>query len=606
MYANGEQVDALCPDDLAARGLTAIDLSHGWVPKLFVDDPSLGDIGRLRYRDTLVALAAERFEQLPPGDRANRDRYLELYGITPTFHVLYKRLADHERHACHSEIDNAPLGQLEKELDAWRSLPKQRGDRWTAKTLLERLEFGVKEQGLSSIDALRDDSRYGVTYAGYQRVARRVAAIAAAQRHLNCDGLLDKYEEQVIDYRTKDALDLYLRRHAVVSWTIDKEVAQVMATDSRVLSFRAVLRALRERVVDATGLLEDGSASGELGTVMGQRLDSEAFFKHLGNAPLPNGAPDRISRATEAAAEALGWRTPGEAEAFLAQHLQELDSLRVAVRLPPGPSYHSKHMELRAEIDRGEVWYEYPYTGQGNSRLPTAEQRPTVVLYAKDGDAEVALMRWGTTIGGWKPEVIGTGLVKMIYKESPVGPRVWRDLMVTPRWIPPASTPKRDLMRPTLNGWQLKRDLMGPSYASAYGLVMLIHHRIDQVPDGETIYTDQGIRTHGSVSYDSIHKGTSHGCHRLHNQRAVRLGSFLLRHRDHKRVGSTPLNYVRSFVWRGERKRLDFETRGHRFELTPPVAVDVTRGEIKGQYTRPQHASAPLPVNLARRLGTNR
>jgi len=392
----------------------------------------------------------------------------------------------------------------------------------------------------------------------------------------------------------------------VVSWTLNHEAAQTMATDSRLLDFRTALRALRERVTDATGLIEDGSARGENGSIMGQVLDSHAVTNTGGREPLANGAPDLISRATQQAAEALGWTTPAATRAFLDDHRSELPGLRVAVRLPPVPRYHASHMELRAQIDRGDHWYDYPYTSRGNSRFPTSKHRPVVVVYAKDGAGEVALMRWGTTIGGWKPEVLASRLVRMVYKESPIGPRIWRDLVVTPRWIPPRSTPNRDLMRPTLAGWQLKRDLMGPSYASAYGLVMLIHHREDGIVNGEPRLTDQGIRLHGSVSYDSIHKGTSHGCHRLHNHRAVRLGSFLLRHRRHKLHGSEPLNFIRNFAWRGKRQKLEFATRGHRYELEPPVRVEVTRGRIMGAYSRPPAASAPLPMNLAKRLMSNR
>ena len=256
-------------------------------------------------------------------------------------------------------------------------------------------------------------------------------------------------------------------------------------------------------------------------------------------------------------------------------------------------------MELRAEIDRGDIWYDYPLTGKGLRRLPMPKRRPTLVLYANDGDREVALMRWGTTVGGWKPERVGgSRQVRMAYKESPVGHRIWRDVVVTPRWIPPRTTPKRDLVLPIRGGWRLKRELMGPSYASAYGLVMLLHHRVD----GPELVTDQGIRTHGSVSYGSIHKGTSHGCHRLHNHRAVRLGAFLLKHRKHIRRGAEPLPIVRPFLWRGKRLYLRFTTRGHRYELDPPVAVEVRRGRVMGQRQRPAVATSPLPVNLLRRF----
>ena len=52
---------------------------------------------------------------------------------------------------------------------------------------------------------------------------------------------------------------------------IDLETRTALLGDSREQDFRALLRALRERVVDATGLLEDGSALGVQGEVQGRR-----------------------------------------------------------------------------------------------------------------------------------------------------------------------------------------------------------------------------------------------------------------------------------------------------------------------------------------------
>jgi hypothetical protein len=181
-----------------------------------------------------------------------------------------------------------------------------------------------------------------------------------------------------------------------------------------------------------------------------------------------------------------------------------------------------------------------------------------------------------------------------VYKESPTGKRIYRDIVAGPRWIPPRSTPTRDLLRPRGRGvWVPKYDSFGPHYASAYGIAMMIHHRVDQPPGGDPIYTDQGIRTHGSASYDSILDGFSHGCHRLHNHRAVRLTGFMLAHRKHEVRGPIPLDFHRTLYYRRTRETLHFESRGYRYELTPPVPLEVTRGRVMGSYSAP-----PAPRNL--------
>jgi hypothetical protein len=191
-------------------------------------------------------------------------------------------------------------------------------------------------------------------------------------------------------------------------------------------------------------------------------------------------------------------------------------------------------------------------------------------------------------VGGWQPESLGPGMVKLAYKESLPGKRLWRDVVAVPRWIPPSSTPRRDLWRPRQRGrWALKVDTFGPGYASAYGMVMMIHHREDQDADGAVHMTDHGVRSHGSVSYASILDGFSHGCHRLHNHRAVRLAGFLLAHRNHEVKGPMELDYYRTFRWRRLQRTVHFESRGYRYELTPPVPVEVLEGRIRGVAQRP-------------------
>jgi len=107
------------------------------------------------------------------------------------------------------------------------------------------------------------------------------------------------------------------------------------------------------------------------------------------------------------------------------------------------------------------------------------------------------------------------------YKNSDVGPRVWKDIVAGPVWIPPEGTPAKDLLtRKMLNRdagavTAVNTDVMGPGYESAYGLVMAIHHW----KRGANTFYDNQIRTHGSVDYTSIARRFSHGCHRLVNSR---------------------------------------------------------------------------------------
>ena len=174
--------------------------------------------------------------------------------------------------------------------------------------------------------------------------------------------------------------------------------------------------------------------------------------------------------------------------------------------------------------------------------------------------------------------------------------------------MPPPATPGKDLLTRKIFDRKLgavnvvNTEVMGPGFASAYGLVMAIH--LKKLDDGGLF--DNQIRTHGSVDYTSIARRFSHGCHRLVNNRAVRLFDFVLRHRKFARLGNHPLSGLkRGFSYHGRRYEYALSTRGYYFDLRPPVPVTVLEGRVLGaakapikQYVRkPGVDYGPLPLD---------
>jgi hypothetical protein len=152
------------------------------------------------------------------------------------------------------------------------------------------------------------------------------------------------------------------------------------------------------------------------------------------------------------------------------------------------------------------------------------------------GEQKIPLVHWRTTIGSWRSEMYN-GSEHYKYKESDVGDRVWKEIVAAPVWIPPATTPPRELVRRKWKDGKVRTVVnygeFGPSYTSAYGLVAAYH--IKEIKDADGTWKadfDNGIRTHGSVDYMSILRRFSHGCHRLYNMSAVRMFSFILAHRE--------------------------------------------------------------------------
>ncbi len=574
VFRGGQAVAARCPDEARAAGLTVLELGDAWTPYPLHDAAVAAGAAPPAYHGTFVALAAGDFA----GDaQAEHDRYLELYGVPPNLRVVLAAMDDDARHRCHDTIADDPLAELA--LPLRREPPERVADRRRELARLQaQVDGALRHHDLTDRDEL---AALGPSYARrVERLARaeqRDAAITAVQRHLVCDGLLTDHRPGGFDYATSQALALYQRRHWIVgSGEFDADTRDALQAGSRELDLRLALRVLRHRVVDAAGLLEDGSAAQAWGVVLGRQLDPSEL-RPQADAPLANAAPDLIAPATEAAAVALGWRDFVSVRASLRAHLGEV--VQVAIELPPLPRYHGPAMNLRAVLDRGDVVAADPRTRRGHALTHKRQRRPMLIVYASDGDREVALVRWPTTIGGWKPEKLESGAVVRKLKASDVGPRLWRDLVVAPAWYAPPSTPDAELVGVRDGRWSVKQDLIGPGYRSAYGLVMLVHH--EAVARRDRVHMlDHGIRTHGSVSYRSILTGDSHGCHRLYNLHALRLATFLLRHRAHAVRGPVAQTYARRVRHAGRRWNVDRKVRGYAYELTPPVPIEVLVGQV--------------------------
>lgn len=565
VWRDGKAADTVCRADANARGLTVVDLGEDWTPSVLGAGPA--------YRATYLALAQERFVDAGlDGELAKRDRYLELFGILPTFGVVGARLADDARHACHDAIDDAPLGAAPARI-AEESAAAGRGRIARARKLHAELEHERVRKKLADLDALAATSSY------YRRALDRlnvldayIGTIRAVQAHLACDQLLGSPAiDGAYTWQTSNAVAVFQRGAMILpTGILDAQTREALLQGSRERDVRAALRVLRERVIDAAGIVEDGTAGAGERMVLGRQLVPEATWRVRGHDALPDAAPDLVSSATEAAARALGWTDATTVRAFLdALASDETTSRLVAVQLPARPAYHAAVMNLSVEIDRGDVWQ--------NARRRDSARRPALILYTTFNDRRIPLARWPTTIGGWQQQKVD-GDVEKRWKESPVGPRIWRDLYIGPSWLPPLSTPDRELVRRTDDHYVLAREQFGPSYHAAFGMVAFFHLVEDRDLD-KVEYWDQGIRTHGTGNLVSLANGVSHGCHRLLGLHVVRLADFVLAHREHIRRGDTPTYYRRVVRSRG-RFPLAIDSLGYRIEIVPPIPINVLPGRV--------------------------
>jgi hypothetical protein len=599
------EIDLAQPHD---PRIVVLDLGEDWTPYIFTERSSPAEAPVPQsYRATYLALARGEFPNDHHGKRAKKDRYLELYGILPTLTLLRTRFREAVSQDCASKVDLEPLRQYERLLPYVDNGKAQR-DSSLFLALERRLKQATAKQGIdapSKLDPSRLSAADKATFAQYEKIAPTALLIRAAQARLACEGFYPPkvaYTDGALDWATNDALALFERKHRVFGWGfLTHDSVEALKQPPLEGERQAVLRVLTERGMHAGGFLEDGSPpSSPAPAGANPKPDKPRTF--LGADGKEHPVPNLEQELDDDVVKAFGLQTPESTLAWL-ESLGNLSGQKlVAIEGPQPPEYYSSNMDLSVVIDRGDVWYEFPYDAKGSERFQPVLRRPTLTVYTEYLGQKIALAKYGTTVGGWRTELVD-GVEMWKYKGSPVGPRVWRQIVAAPVWLAPPGTPVKTLLTRDFNsktGYSINWHELGPSYASAYGLVAAYHSRFKEGEDGEVeLQGDEGIRTHGSVDYMSIMDRHSHGCHRLHNHIAVRLMSFVLAHRPHKRVGETSVVYKNTIDNNAETPPDDSEyvieikKTGYAFQLERPVPIDVLAGHIVGRRRTPITTAVP-------------
>jgi hypothetical protein len=614
----------------AAReaGLLDVDLSDAWAPFIFQDssggDPATDPPKPNAYRETFLALASDKVNEDGLPTKPGEHNYLEAFGIPPTPAVLAARIEEDvapAREACLDRVDRVGLEQwtgnaiyLDRDRSKREYVEALRDADWVQKELTARsmppgADGGVLgEAGAAApppppgwkpptrdevLAALRAEPKTRGRVDRFLRGQARLRAVRAMQARLACEGLLtarSRFVEGQYDLPSHEALATWERKNDIFGWGfLGGETLGALLSPSRGMLLDAWKRVLAERVADAAGIVEDGSIN------QARKRNPPTYKDESG---VPHVVPDLINDHVNALLAAMGIATAEDAVAFLRAQKQGLPTLHVAFAPPPLPPYYPKDgtpMAMTVEIDRGDVWYDVPFDARGRNIVQRRDHYPHLTLFTHWNKQKIPLCWWRTTIGSWRSEMHADGHVYFKYKNSDIGPRVWKNIVAGPVWIPPDGTPVKDLLtRKVLDrnvGPQVvvNTDVMGPGFQSAYGLVLAIH--IDPKKGG----FDNQIRTHGSVDYTSIARRFSHGCHRLVNNRAVRLYDFVLRHRKFTRQGNVPMAFKRRFEVDGQVYRYEIKTRGYYYELDEPVAVNVLEGKVMGAVKKPITAYVRKP-----------
>jgi hypothetical protein len=597
-----------------AAGYLDVDLGDLWAPYILQDGEG-AEAKVNAYRETFAKLANEELNADGDPARPGDHNYLEVFGIPPTLTVLAARAEASVIPAyedCVDAVDRAGLEQWTGDviyLDRDRARREfdqaQQDAAWLDKSIAALPPAPIPLARDKAIEQVRADPKLRGRVDRYTRGQARLRAVRAMQARMLCEGLLtprSRYTPGTYDLPSHEALATWERKHDIFGWGfLGSETLGMLLRPPRALALDAFKRFLAERVADAAGIVEDGS-------INALRKKNPPTWRDADGAaqPVPNLIEDHVN----ALLAAIGVATPEDMVAFLRAHKPAMPSLHVAFKAPPLPAYYTPdegktQMDLSVQIDRGDVWYDVPFDARGKPIVQRRDHYPHLTLFVTWHGQKIPLVKWRTTIGSWRSEMHADGRVYMKYKNSDIGPRVWRQIVATPVWIPPDGTPAKDLLKTKVLDRKVgpvtvvNTDVMGPGYQSAYGLVMGIH--IDPKRGG----FDNQIRTHGSVDYTSIARRFSHGCHRLVNNRAVRLFDFVLRHRRFRRIGDVPMNLKKRFEVDGEPYRYAITTRGYYYELGEPVPIDVLEGKVMGEVKKPITAYVRKPgVDYSDDLGT--
>jgi hypothetical protein len=260
LWRDGEpsgHVDAHGPE---ADAHLFLDLGESWTPLLFTD--GVGPDGEARphsFRPVYLTLARGEFKSDPFYDRARNDKYLELYGIMPTLHVLRERLRWALGLACSQQLDLTAINNFsgvvtyQGPADALRTHSKY----LVAKKHAERVmaEQSLFDPSLIALDGLNEKDKAQVKF--FLREHDDTEAIKAAQDRLLCEGYFKgkgKWVRGAFDWATHEALAEFERRHRVYSWgAIGPETLAALRMDTAQVEHETVVRVLTERAMHAFG-----------------------------------------------------------------------------------------------------------------------------------------------------------------------------------------------------------------------------------------------------------------------------------------------------------------------------------------------------------------
>ena len=341
-------------------------------------------------------------------------------------------------------------------------------------------------------------------------------------------------------------------------------------------------------------------------------VSDPAYPTYLGADGARHRVPDLATASREATLNALGIATPEDAVAFFRRHPRDdFAWLKVAVAAAAAARVlRPRRWTCRSRSIAATSGTTSRSTPAGARQPQPRERFPQLTLFVKWRGERVPLVRWRTTVGGWRAELASDGQEYYRYKGSDVGPRVWRHIVAAPVWIPPPSSPlgvdgEREARQRHLRArHQLRRDRARVPVGLRAGRR---HPRGDAQRAGRRALLRQ---RHPHARLVRLPVAARALLARLPPPlQPAGDAPLQLRARAPalaRRRARSPLGFRRAFYSHGEVFEMRLPTRGYYRELDPPMPVDVLEGRIKGTLQNRSPATSRSRASHTRRDASRR
>ena len=373
-----------------------------------------------------------------------KKNYLELYGIPPSLSVLRARFLQDAEHPCHDQESADALEAVETvSYVAPESIEK---DEHRLARIRAELEIARRKAKVATLEELaeKQPQQAAQGQAARRKRAAEKPAMAAVERRLTCEGLLtpkSKHQRGIYDEPMRLAVRSFQQKHMIYeSNYLRRKTVDALARPLLDNDYDGLVRALRERVVSAAAIIEDGTA----GTPNHPSRDLVDEYTKAAHRAARARQRRRRARVLQAS------RRRG------VQDASRRGQAAAAPRVLLGRRWISRSSSIAATS--GTTCRS---SRDGHWRQQPRKRYPHLTLFVTYKGQKIPLARWRTTIGGWRAEQASDGYEYYRYKMSDIGPRVIRQVVSGPVWIAPTSTPIRTLVKGKLinSSWMQGREL---------------------------------------------------------------------------------------------------------------------------------------------------